>query len=295
MTRLNQDDWYLWRRIATAGWRLAKSPAVYHYRIHPGSHCAELHANRVGYFDLASLAHETITLFVPFSGRRWAWPAMREFLERQTWPHDQVRLVLCDTSDDELFSRELRSWLAKCDYTDCRHYWQTVATAGIADADRHDPDVRRAVQAAMPRIYNRMIRDATTEYLWIVEDDVIPPLDAGERLLRAMDADVASVSGAYRSRFRTGWVAWDKDGAMVENQGEGVVAVGGNGFGCVVLRRSVVGQTVIQHSTPTGDFDPNFYYWLSKTHWKARLDWGVECEHLDGATAISSVLEGQSC
>jgi hypothetical protein len=90
---------------------------------------------------------------------------MREFLERQTWPHDQVRLVLCDTSDDELFSRELRSWLAKCDYTDCRHYWQTVATPGIADADRHDPDVRRAVQSAMPRIYNRMIREATTEYV----------------------------------------------------------------------------------------------------------------------------------
>lgn len=97
------------------------------------------------------------------------------------------------------------------------------------------------------------------------------------------------------SRFRAGWVAWDKDGKMAENQGEGVVTVGGNGFGCVVLRRSVVGQTVIQHSTPTGDFDPNFYYWLSRTRWKAQLDWGVECEHLDGATAISSVLEGQSC
>jgi len=72
-----------------------------------------------------------------------------------------------------------------------------MAPFGTADADRCDPDVRRAVQTAMPRICNRMIREATTEYVWIVEDDVIPPLDAAERLLHGFDDQTASVSGAF--------------------------------------------------------------------------------------------------
>lgn len=135
----------------------------------------------------------------------------------------------------------------------------------------------------MPRIYNRIARDATTEYVWIVEDDVIPPFDAAERLLRGMDADVASVSGAYRSRFRTGYVAWDNDGNVIAQAGTGVAAVGGNGFGCVILRKSVLQQTVLQHVQPTADYDPNFYRWLAGTRWKARVDWNTECEHLRGA------------
>jgi hypothetical protein len=76
-------------------------------------------------------------------------------MERQTWPHEQVWLVLCDS-------------------------------------------ICRAIQAAMPRIYNRMAGEATTENVLIVEDDVIPPLDAAERLMRGFDESVARVSGAYR-------------------------------------------------------------------------------------------------
>jgi hypothetical protein len=55
--------------------------------------------------------------------------------------------------------------------------------------------------------------------------------------------------------------------------------VGGNGFSCVILRRSVLAQTVLQHVRPTPDCDPNLYHWLSGTPWKARIDWRVECEH----------------
>ncbi|MBI3866830.1 MAG: glycosyltransferase [Planctomycetia bacterium] len=279
VTQASHADWFTWRRVVSVGWKLAKSPALYRYRQHGNSQSDGFRADLRSYFDLAALDRETITLFIPMSGRRWAWSRMREFLERQTWPHNQVRLVLCDTSDDELFSWELRSWLSRCDYTDCRHYWQNVGRAGLADEDRET--VKAEVQAVMPRIYNRLAREATTEYVWIVEDDVIPPLDAGEMLLRGMDADVASVSGAYRSRFRPGWVAWSKDGNLVEEAGAGLANVGGNGFGCVLLRKSVLQQTVLQHVQPTGDYDPNFYHWLCSTgRWRALVDWSVECEHL---------------
>jgi len=133
----------------------------------------------------------------------------------------------------------------------------------------------------MPRIYNRMAHEATTEYVWIVEDDVIPPLDAAERLMRGFDEGVASVSGAYRSRFHSGYVAWDSQGKPIENAGVGVTSVGGNGFGCVILRRSVLQQTVLQHVRPTPDYDPNFYHWLADTPWQARVEWRVTCDHLE--------------
>lgn len=47
----------------------------------------------------------------------------------------------------------------------------------------------------MPRIYKRVRVETTTEYLWIVEDDILPPIDACERLLRSLVAITMSVSG----------------------------------------------------------------------------------------------------
>ncbi len=299
VTRKNQDDWYLWRRMHAAGWQLAKSPANYGYRRHSQSHCAELVANRSTHYDLASLAHETLTLFVPFAGRRWAWPAMREFLERQTWPHDRTRLVFCDTSDDPLFSQELRNWLARSDYIDARHYWQTVGPAGLADDNRRMDDVRIAVQSAMPRIYNRLAREATTEFIWIVEDDITPPLDAAERLLREFDDNTASVSGVYESRFmRDRWVAWEADCQQMPKSPETETRqIYGNGFGCVILRRSVIRRHVFQNATPTNDYDPNFYHWLTtqspngRGPWIARLNCRVECAHNDPPLCLYSPAE----
>lgn len=281
-------DWFTWRRVISVGWKLAKNPAVYRYQQHGQSQSDGLHADQRSYFDLAALDREMITLFIPLSGRRWAWPRMREFLEHQTWPHNQVRLVLCDTSDDNLFSGELRSWLSRCDYRDCRYYWQNVGRAGLADDDRHE--AKAEVQVAMPRIYNKLAREATTEYVWIVEDDVIPPHDAAERLLRGMNVHVASVSGAYRSRFRPVWVAWDTDGKLIKDAGTFLAEVSGNGFGCVVLRRSVLQQTVFQHVQPTDDYDLNFYRWLAGTRWQSWIDWRLVCQHLERLTTKQDVL-----
>ena len=104
VTRRSQDDWFLWRKTLAAGWTVAKNPSIYRYRRHDASHMSELVTRQASYFDLAALDLETITLFIPLSGRAWAWPTMREFLEQQQWPHSQVRLVLCDTSGDAGFS-----------------------------------------------------------------------------------------------------------------------------------------------------------------------------------------------
>lgn len=154
-----------------------------------------LRIRSVPYFDLRGLAHETITLFVPLSGRTAVWPRFQQFLEQQVWPHDQVRLVLLDTSQNDRFGRRVRRWISQCDYRDVRYLTEAVAEQRLADADRRLPEVQDAVRLAAARIYNWIAREVTGTFLWIVEDDVIPPNDVIEILLRGFDHDTASVAG----------------------------------------------------------------------------------------------------
>ena len=272
------DDWFLWRRIVPFGWRLAKSSAVYRYRKHPASKLAQMNAAEVPYFERAALALEQVTLAIPLSGRVEFWPRMANFLERQTWPHDLTRLLLIDTSQSSEFGRSVRRWLSECDYPQVQYNSMAVADPGLADEDRRGPGVRARVQRAMPRIYNRVRAETTTEYLWIVEDDVLSPVDVCERLLRSFDATTVSVSGVYQSRFHPGYVAWDQNGRLLTEPGEGVAVIGGQGFGCVILRKSVLDEYVIHHGG-RGDYDPTFYAELQGTRWRAKVDWGCEVGH----------------
>ncbi len=278
------DDWFLWRRIVPFGWRLAKSSAVYRYRKHGDSKLSQMNAAEVPYFERAALALETVTLAIPLSGRVEFWPRMAEFLDRQTWPHDQTRLLLVDTSQSAEFGQAVRMWLAGCDYPQVQYIAMAVADRGLADEDRRGPGVRARVQRAMPRIYNRARAETTTEYLWIVEDDILPPIDGCERLLRSFDSTTVSVSAVYQSRFHPGYVAWDQNGRLLAEPGKGVEVIGGQGFGCVILRHSVLDEHVIHHGG-RGDYDPTFFAELRGTRWRAKVDWGCEVEHREPITA----------
>jgi hypothetical protein len=270
------QDWLLWRRVADYGWLARKQKALYRYRRHASSMTADWHDEPYDYFARASLALETVTLFVPLSGRTRLWPAMAAFLERQTWPHDQTRLVLFDTSQDAGFSKQVRHWMAGCDYRDARHWREAVGEPGLAELPRGD--AAHEVTLAMTRIYNRLAREAITDYVWVVEDDVLPPLDACRRLLRDFDPQTASVSGVYRSRFGEEYVVWRRADEIASG-GSGVEQVAGNGFGCVVLRGDVLRETVFTASIDLPAYDTAFYYRLPSTCLTAKVDWSVECDH----------------
>jgi len=273
---LTQGDWFLWRQVLRDGWTAVKQPSLYRYRQHGANWTGAMHQTRGCYFDYAGLAHESVTLFIPLSGRSALWPGLAAYLDRQTWPHAQVKLVFFDTSQSDAFSKTIRNWIASCDYPDVRHVCVEVGRAGVADDDRYQAKIQEEVRDAVARIYNRMARDVTTDYVWIVEDDILPPDNACESLLRGFDRETASVSGMYLSRYDGLPCVWDRNFRHFTRPGHGLQVTCGNGFGCVVLRGGILRTTVFQG---TGDYDRVFYRQLQGTALKAKVDWRVVCDH----------------
>lgn len=280
------EDYWLWQRIAADGWQFRKQQSPTWYRIHAeGQHFRTApQRTELGYANAHGLTSQDLTLFLPLSGRHHCWQQQRDWLDRQTWPHDLTRLILCDTSQSSEFCNEVRSWLWSCDYRDVRHVQLAVELPGLADVNRRLPCVGSRVTNACSRIYNRMRMMVDTDLVWIVEDDIIPPLDVAERLLQAFDARVASVAAPYLSRYTGLPVVWDRDPAPGLNHHStllhsGVTDVRGNGFGCVILRREVLQDHVFCGDQSQPWFDPRFYSLLGN-EWIRRVDWSCRCEHL---------------
>lgn len=269
-------EWFFWRRILSDGWIAVKQPACVQSSRANAYKAGAQREFRASYFDLAGLMHETVTLFIPLSGRSALWSALGDYLDRQTWPHEQISLILMDTSQQPQFSRQVRQWIARADYRDVRHLSLDVAQPGVADDNRHAAATLGEVRVAMARIYNRMAREARTGYVWVIEDDVIPPDNACERLLRGFDRDTVSVSGMYFSRYDGMPCAWDQDGNRFPEPAEGLQVAYGNGFGCVVLRGEVLRNTVF---LVEGDYDRAFYRQMERAGWNAKVDWRVLCRH----------------
>jgi len=281
-------DWLLWRRVLRHGWTARKQAGAYLYRRHGSSMSVRRNQS---YYERASLAKEVVSLFIPLAGRFQLWPRLASFLERQTWPHDQIRLLLFDTSQSVRFASMIRQWLAECPYRDVRCISEPVGARGLADAPRRQ--VADEVSLAMARIYGRMAEELSTNYVWIVEDDVIPPLDACERLLRGFDQRTGSVSGAYWSRFAKGYVAWDFRQQRYRHAGTGLQSVGGNGFGCVVLRKEAARNSVFTATMPIPSYDGAFYRRLPLLELDAKLNWDVRCRHFDSHTGAEAGVSGR--
>jgi hypothetical protein len=245
-------------------------------RCRPGAHRSLPSQQRDWNKD--SLQSEQITLCIPLSGRVDLWPRCVEFLEGQSWPHAQIKLLLLDTSRDRAFSHAVRTWLMSCDYDDVRYVRLVVGRRGLADCDRQE--THSEVALAMARIYNRVAREVTSDFIWVLEDDIIPPLDCCERLLAGFDDQTASVSAAYRSRQPDIFMVWDHDCEPFSTAGNGIQQIGGNGFGCVILRRSVIQRAVFTASLDFAMYDCAFYYRLRTTGMAAKVNWSVQCDHL---------------
>jgi glycosyltransferase involved in cell wall biosynthesis len=273
-------DWFLWRRVVDLGWQAKKQPALYRYRRHRES----MSINRAGpdrcYFCFAGLQAAEVTIFTPLSGRTAFWAEYAQWLKAQTWPRHQTRLMLCDTAGDEEFAAQVRGFLVNCDYSDIRYLSRTVGEPGLADLPRSSH--KNAVRMACSRIYNCMAREVTTPWVLIVEDDILPKPDVIEQLLHGFDEKTVSVAAPYRSRYHDGYVAYE----FGENRryqslkpNGGLAFTVANGFGCTLLRSSILQDYVFAADGPVPDFDLAFYRHLQHRGWRCKIDWRQECVH----------------
>ena len=270
--------WVVWRRVVASGWLGARQPSVHRTRADPRPGPKGSESSVADYHERASLAAADVTIFTPLSFRTRLWDSYAAWLGEQTWPRDQCRLVLLDTSGVASFGRMVRQFVASCDYPDVRYRAEVVAEPGLADQPRGER--LGDVHLACARIYNRMAREVATPYVLVVEDDIVPPLGVIDRLLRAFDPGTAAVSAPYRSRFHDDTIVWNEWGANLSGGG-GVQPVEGTGFGCILLRAEVLARATFHYGDgEPHDFDRAFSRRLRQAWWTIKVDWSQECRHL---------------
>ncbi|AMV20403.1 glycosyltransferase family 2 protein [Planctomyces sp. SH-PL14] len=276
------EDWWLWRQILRYGWHGRKSPAIYRYRRHPdGSMLTKVRCK--SWYELASASTETITILIPLAGRLWAWEQLFAWLDRQTWPHDQIELRLLDSSQDADFSRAVAEWIGRSGYTDVRHIRQAVGPQGVADAPRRQNG--QEVNLAVARAWAKLTRGLTTPWSLCLEDDILPPADVIERLMRRVGPVIDLVTAAYRTRHHDDrhWHIQREAGENVRDgeEGKGVDEINGSGFGCMLIRSPYLSQHPFANHRGSAWYDPSFY-----AAWDAELaavvDWSIVCRHYSG-------------
>lgn len=164
---------------------------------------------------------------------------------------------------------------------------------GELGTDERRPD-RRATAEFLAGLCHEAFATATGDILWLIEDDILVPGHAADRLLRELlqepGAPHAAVCGAYKSRHpgQRHWIAADVTAEGVRHwtklpQQASPVTL--TGTGCLMLLRDLVGDVRFslewQHRarrSPAHDWGA-FAWALSERGTPVRLVPGVVCEH----------------
>ena len=281
-TESSHDDWAVARRVIRDGWKVEKNPTPYHYRQHSRSMMQTRDRSVGSFYHDANLEREPITLAIPISGRTHAMDEMFQFLVRQTRDRSTIKLILADGSNNPGVEFRIKSFLRDSEYPDARYLKLDVGQRpGLADEDRRaNGETRADVRLVMARIYARLRSELTTQYVWILEDDVIPPDDCCDRLLRSMAPSVAAVAAPYRSRYHANYVAYRPGHQSISRPGVCLEEIEATGFGCILFRTAVLNRGPLTHVGKFADYDLNFFEWLKTQPEKLLLDWSCEAEHL---------------
>lgn len=277
------NDWITARTVMRSGpWHALKIPLPLYYRIHKG----QLHTQQdfPKYELQANIAHEVVTICVAFSGRWDPWWRLRDWIFNQTWPYNQTRILILNSTHADLTAKDLG--LHDMPFAALQIERIDVGFPKLADQERRGrQDICRQVDSAVAGLYNRAFAMGFGEWMLFVEDDVIPQRpDAIAQLFKSIGPQVAAVSGVYRHRYENNAVAFgvpngklpmrDMDGPQIEH-------VTGSGFGCLLARRSVFTRIGLSGDDPRCWFyDVNAGVRVARMGYQWILDRSVYCEHL---------------
>lgn len=216
------EDWATWRQVLADGWRAVRSDGLYYHRTYATGSMTSAKA-AAGYYSNANLRYARIAVLLPLSGRHLD---ALTWLHNQSWPLTQLELHVLNTSHCPAFRKQLTKAVAYLSgegvTVSLTH--QPVAVAGLADKDRkvHSQAVNAAVSQCWRLLCKRVPPDV--DYTLTLEDDVVPPPDVIQQLLRDMTPETDVVFSPYRSRLSSqGWT----------HHGDPPVSCG---FGCTLHR-----------------------------------------------------------
>jgi len=241
------------------------------------------------------MLREKITLFTPLAGKFKSWTRFSKFLERQTYPHHLIKLILTNTSHVTRFGNMVKSWLKNCGYEHIYLERKTLKR-NLAHLPRQKHE--KLVHMTLTPLYREMTRLAKTDFIWLMDDDTIPILpNACEKLMQGFtERKVFSVSAAYKLHaqrwhpnnlnlqkkfnYYSAWLTNESTvGKNFLTGGEGFQIIKGNGTGCVLLRYIEESNYVYNPHLPTGG-DQQFYWFHEKRGRIAKINWDVKCNHI---------------
>jgi hypothetical protein len=214
-----------------------------------------------------------INAFFHVGGRLACWNKFSKFLETQTYDHKEIKLIVVNTVPD---IQAYRLWLEKCDY---EYAYVETKLRGVHRENRLAE--MNANQGAILR------KHLNAEYMWLLDDDTIPPPDVISKLLPHFDApNVMSVSACYRLAPRINnsehYCCWPySHSPPYYKKGQGVQVIGGNGWGCALIRCADCGLPCPMEALPGLPGDVSLYRRLHNLGGVAKINWDVECDHLD--------------
>tara|TARA_R110000868_G_scaffold325463_1_gene586251 strand:+ start:6631 stop:10347 length:3717 start_codon:yes stop_codon:yes gene_type:complete len=285
--QLLSEDYWMFQRLALDGWKFKKQKSHLNYRVHDRQKSQRSRAIRIekGYFYASGLNRQEITLCIHLTGHSSAWKQMESFLKQQTWPKNQLQLILFDTSQSESIQKQVRSWIKTTDYPHVRHI---VFYAGDSNTERQPQNgtANQIGELTKCRVLNQLREIVITPYCCILEDSVLPPDDVLERLLKQFSKDVGCVSASYVSPEDGKALVWSHDDfrgirniqspAANENQ---VTEIRGSGFGCIALRTELLKDHVFSVPRAEKGF-AQFFFKTMGDQWKRLCDWSCWSEQL---------------
>lgn len=284
---LDRSSWWrICRQVLALGWQAQKQSALLEST--SANEPALIHSSRqlpqANFYSRAGLVDETVSLFVTLTEVRF-WPALRRFLTSQAWPHQQTRLTVCGILGPSEHLAGIRDWLADSDYLDARYVSLPSVSAPVAERAagvgrwggpeqaetiRNDLTFRRTQAHA----FNRLVRMAIDDYVWLLDEDLDPPDNVCESLLQGFDEETACVCAPFSFSARRHFIA----------RQQGLDLLVGPGFGCTLLRGNIVRESVISAGRSIDDS-----FRLHAGGLKPKLDWSVRIREQVFGTEVVTV------
>lgn len=272
------QDWIIAREVLRSGsWIAKKMQTPLMYRAHNLNMSSK---RSESYWEEANLENEIITMVIAFSGRWRCWDKMLQWIKTQSWPVDKLRLMILNNTHNILTTNilGLSDWRSSIQIETCN-----LGYSNLKDENRVGSlAVQDSVNMVVGQSYNIATTMSRTEFMFFLEDDVIPhDPNCIEKLMKSIGHNVVGVSGIYPTRYDNQVTCAVKDLTNYKFMpliGEGVQPVAMTGFGCLLTRRSFLRKYPLVTDGKHKWYDVNFFTESQPS--QILLDYSVSCDHL---------------